>query len=671
MPTTKSRRQAQRDAEIMADAFADVQRKRATKTPRGKRAEITNRPAGGSVLHRCRRQLAPHLVLAALGTLAGIANLAADLSGQRAAVVAITTAVGFGVVAIGASVIRKSLPRKRRNYYTACALIGAAWLGLAAAYGLTGDTAALLLVAEVTLAARHWQRVRIPNPTSQPIDGQGDVPEDVHELWAAHVGDDGGVLKGARLLDRGVTEHGERYTVQLVPGRQTLGKSLGVLPEISSGLRRPLDELVLEAHPCADPSRLQLQVITRSPIKDTVFFDAPCWVDGCIHLGPYADGQGSAELRVYTSNSMWGGFVLGGTGSGKSRLLESVVVTCRSAGNTAVFYLDGQDGASSPMLARHANWFGGTEDATKMLHAIERIMKMRSKYNNVHELSGFTPSAELPGILVIVDECHEIFSPNNAERWANVARAGRKVGVAVLAASQYSGLPTFGGDEALRSSLISGNAIALRTASRTAGQLIPGLTLDPAELPELPGFGYTVAAKGSNGRTAPFRNRYMPDAKDREEDPTIPVPTVQEWMEHLDTIDLDSMSTRAAGRDFLERHEIAAQRRQADLAEIGGISSTEETVASQSVEDEQTGELVTFTEPLRTAVTVPADLAESAAAVFTAVAGGSARPVEIGEQVELSERRIRQLLGELVEAGHLRRTGHGTYAQAQGLEDTA
>ncbi|MDQ3030766.1 MAG: hypothetical protein M3R09_12225, partial [Actinomycetota bacterium] len=393
------------------------------------------------------------------------------------------------------------------------------------------------------------------------------------ELWDTNIRDRGGQMKGAELSRPAPFEHGDSHTVQLVPGVQHLGTAQAALPLISSGMHRPIDQLVLEQHPDReDPTVLRLQVVTRSPIKQTVWFDQPRHEDGRIALGPYADGCGDAAWRLYTEDSMWGGFVLGGIGSGKTKLIELIALSAIARGDTYVIYIDGQSGASSPVLFNHPDiWSAGPDGSMRVLAALERISRWRNKENRVMGLPGFTPSPERPGILTIIDECHRIF-PQAAGRWADLATEDRKLGKAYLAADQHSGLTdVFGGQDRLRSALLSGNGAAMRTTSRIAGNLIPGLDLNPFDLPVLPGYGYLVAPEGSGGRTAPFRGRRIPGSREKTADPSLPVPSVEEWFERLTMVELDGPAARAAGPDFTERHERAEAERSALLDEMNSV----------------------------------------------------------------------------------------------------
>lgn len=275
-----------------------------------------------------------------------------------------------------------------------------------------------------------------------------------------------------------------------------------------------------------------------------------------------------------------------------TRMLELLAIVARSVG-VVVIYIDGQNGASSPILWEHATWRGGPTEATTILRALTQGKDKRQVYNRVNGLTGFTPTTGFPGLLVIADECHEVVTPDTAHQWANLARELRKVGGALVFASQFSGLETFGGSDVLRSCLIAGNAVALRTSSRLSAQLIPGLEVDPALFPKLPGYGYYVDASGKL-RTAPFRCEWLPDADDKGRNPDIPVPTVEEWFDQLPEPELDDMTAAAFGEPFLNRHELAAERDAQDRAWLEG---REEPTPETAPPAPSVQAVPTFTEP--------------------------------------------------------------------------
>lgn len=512
---------------------------------------------GGQANWYYRNQLWPFWVLGIL-ILAGWGATLAPASGVLMLAVLASAGMLFH--------LRQSLDRRAEQVYAlSCLAAMTGWLTLTSALGPERIVNVLGVLAWAVAAVAWWKH--------HPV-GRGKrkaASTGVQELWVANVSSDG-QMKGATLPAVIPFEHGSSYTVQLVPGKQHIGMARANLPLISSGLRTPLDRLIIEQHPehPKDPTLLRMQVIENSPIEQTVWFDKPRHDNGRSLLGPYGDGVGEATWRIYTPGSMWGGFVLGGIGSGKTRLIESIALTALDMGNTVIFYIDGQDGASSPTLFKHATWSAGADGAMRILGALERIMHWRNKENRARGLSGFTPSAERPGIFVIIDEAHAILT-QAAKRWLEIVRTCRKLGIGVLAADQNSGLPdVFGGEDALRANLLSGNGLGLRTNSRIAGALLPGLEFDLYDLPVLPGFGYTIAAKGSDARTAPFRGRFLPDEDYVKEHGAVPVPTVEEWFSRYPALELDRAAARAAGEDYLERHERAEEEQLRLLSEVNG-----------------------------------------------------------------------------------------------------
>lgn len=557
--------------------------------PAPRRAGVARR-----LTFRGRKVLAPFAPLAVLW----LAGLLAEATGSTVLAVPALWLIGAAGwwMTRGAHRVDRTVERR---YTAVCVAAGAVWLGWASAAGLPVADGWLILgwvVASLPWWVHHWPADRVDRPELEETAG-----DTIPERWAANVAAPGRALPGAVLHSPTLTEHGQAFTVQAVPGApgQQIDQIHGKLPAIAQGLRSSLVRIVLDQDPnVEDTSVFRLQVIDRSPIQRPVYFDEPRWENGKILLGPYADGIGDAVWRLYTQNSMWGGFVLGGTGGGKTALMNLLALTVRAMAATmptTILYLDGQDGASSSTLWRHATWRGGPAEANDILCGLERALAIRQKWNRLHGLSGFTPGASpdgvepgIPGVLTIIDEQHRIFNPNNGLRWANIAREGRKVGVQIISADQYSDLEAFGNKDVLRSSLLTGNGLALRTASRMASNLIPGLALDPCVFPDLPGYGYKIAATGSGERTAPFRARFLPDAKDAERIPDLPVPTVEEWFAKTADAPLDEMTARAFGPVFLDRHALAEQATQRARDEIAGRAPVEAAAALAVVEDDST-----------------------------------------------------------------------------------
>lgn len=670
-------RRRQREADVLAQAIVEAQAaakpplmaRRPSRSARPVRLDPNThgftdaqiRPLERGAASRAGRQTAPLRICLGMLAFAGLCWSAIRVGGMpRHGVVGFAefVAVAAALVVIGVS--WSSVDRSKRWRLVGAALSGAVWVSWTVRAGIH-PRQLLALAGLAVVWSAYWLRlVRLPDPDGPPTDTPAPVPQgkSVAELWNAHVGNTTGEhgpgpLAGAKIMDHKITEHTIELAVRLVPGKQHLGMVQSKLPLLTTALGEPMENLIVEAHPeIKDPGMIRFQVVTKSPIRESVYFNGPRWDGGNIPLGPYADGDGELMYRLYSRNSIWGGFALGSTGSGKSRMIELIALCARAMGNTVIIYIDGQDGSSSPILMEQALWSGGLAEATEILAGVEGMYRAGGRYNRAHRLSGFTPSPEYPGVLVIIDECHLVFADKLiAKRWGTIARGGRKLGIAVLAASQYCDLPVFGNDDPLRSSLYKGNKLVMRTDSKQIKGLVPGLDVDPGDLPEIPGYLYTVQSKMLGGRTAPGRVMHLPDAQDIADDASIPVPTLEQWMGRTPGIQLDKVRAKAAGAAFLNRAEIAAGRMAVLLAEMDGdteppVPAEPELVAAAA----EFGRAPSFPSSAILTAATPA-LTASQQTVYDAIRGGATRWQDVADTTGLQQRRIRDLVKDLEAAG--------------------
>lgn len=610
----------------------------------------------GSMLYRLRRQLVPWYAAAATFALAvvlWITDLAYD--GRISGYLAVgTAAAGLGLVAVVVTFARSAFgPWRRRVLAAGVAAVG--WLVAAELRGLSLPLVAALGMLTVGYGAGWWRAVRIGYPTDRQPIPEPDT-ENVISRWSRYIGNNGGPLPESLLTEHELTRAGERYTVNLAPGKQTLASALGALDRISSGLDVPVRNLVLESHESESPSKLRLTVVTSSPIADTVTFDGPDVADGVVYLGPYADGEGSAPWRLWTpgdaphQGSWWGGLVIGGMGIGKSRKMELISISAMSTGYTVIWFIDPQGGASSPALRNHADWYTDLDGSIDLLGALERIVDWRGKENAANGWIGFDPSPGRPGLVVMIDEAHEVFSRETV-RWTTLARKARKVGVSLVAFSQYPGLSTFAGSEPLRAAIMAGNAAVMHADSRQNGQLMPGLQVDPLTLPKVPGYSYTVASR-SWGRTAPFRDRYVKEPAD--------------WMTLYRQPKLDQLAARVAGKIYSERHQRAAADREALEAQLAAVVGDRRTPTAPAAAG---GTLLVPTFPtldgLQLSIAKP-DLSDAQERVWEALGTESRRYAELIDITGWSKSRLTVVLRDMVDAGHLTKEGHGKYRRTDG-----
>ena len=440
-------------------------------------------------------------------------------------------ALGSAATAVAARLLlRTAWARKNERLDLAAAWVrdhpGHAWLisaaGVAWAVGLhlahphtpaaIAWAVALSLVGFVALSARWWQEHRptrvitVPSALAPP---PGEHP--IARKWRTLVAAQNGPLPSSKLTAVRAEPYGVSAILELVPGRQDIDTARGAISKISTALGIHVSDILIEhiepteEDPRPDPSKLQFRAVTARSMIEVTPMEGRRYVGGRIRLGPYADGEGEAMWRLYTQDSMWGGFLAGSTGSGKSSITDNLALAAWESGQTVVVYLDPKNGGSSPRIFERALWAVGNDPAMwrRVEDGLIELIEARGLENRVRlNTSGFTPSRERPGVLVIVDESHVVVTRDSAAKWGRIAREGRAVGVAAVLASQIYGLESFGGDDAVRANITAGNTVALRV-SRNQASMIQDVPLDPSKLPKVPGLALI-----DDGREATFRAAY-------------------------------------------------------------------------------------------------------------------------------------------------------------------
>lgn len=478
---------------------------------------------------------------------------------------ATTTGLVIGGVAAGVHgvtrlVKRKTLARWRRRYLAASAM-STGWITTASLAGLSWWQLAVLGVSGVALGAGYRRQLRCDKqalltpppepilPAPEPEDAvlepaEPDIAAEYIHRWNAHIGNGNGVLAGSHLTGMRVTERGVEGIVNLAPGKHTLETALGAVPQVRSGLYlsaddgddEPGEEVLFDQPGRVNGARLsanqvRIQIITRSPVRTSQFFERPLYAQdnpGTALIGQYADGEGYAPWQIYNHDGVWSGVIIAGTGGGKSSVMDVLAVSTRGTGVMNIGFIDPQGGASSPTLKNNASLVAlGQQQILPALEALEAIANNREHYLNAHDNPALVPGAPVncapgcpcggiapPGLLVFIDECDQVFGATDpktnktlGDRFGELAKRIRKLGVGFVCASQYSGLKVFGNSELLRSNLAARNIAAFHTASNTSGGLIPGLPVDPKTLPKRPGYG-VIASVGA--RTAPMRAFWAP-----------------------------------------------------------------------------------------------------------------------------------------------------------------
>lgn len=619
--------------------------------------------------------------------LASTALNAAEQATEADATIFASTAATCIVVAVVASMVLKKRLDDRKSMVRAVAFVtvSAAWLIETARWGLNPGAVVILGALGTALSLHWWRKKRIPNAAPRVEVPQATVAASADQYvarWDEFIGCSGGQLPGSKLESPQKIDAGWRYVLRLVPGKQSIASLMSVMILIRGGLGLTIEQdIVAEKHPVFAEPAVQLTVVTKSPIKDAHEWPGPeSFRDGYVDMGPFVDGEGHARWKVYTKDRMVGGYIQGGSGAGKSRLIEAIVMPIADSQThpTVIWFGDGQGNSSSPMLMKHADFSARShEQIGQMVVCAKLIMELRQDENGLDEEVGFTPTDDRPGLLVVIDECHKPLSKiENSEQAeglqyleATIAREGQKVGVQLLLASQESTLGAFGGAgnaaEMLRSNLLMGNGVMMRSKDANARQVFK-VAEDPSQFPALPGYALLIDPE-EGARTAPFRGYHLTD------------PLRKFWPDRIRWRELDLGSANAAGMAYVMRRELAEMakeeiRRRVEARRNGThlgqqidriFSAANAARGGDGAELADVPPVAQFPvwNPRQETVTSPGKgMHDGHRKVLDALKVGIRSPSPIAEATSYSVRRVHQLLDELMDEFELvERDRHGEY----------
>lgn len=629
-----------------------------------------------------QKQVAPFVGMGLLVLASAALNAAKEATAADAEILGGTAAVCVVVAIVAAHQMRRRLDDRKSlhrgiGFVTVCA----SWLIYTTALGLSWNAAAVLAALGTALSLHYLRKNRIPNSApavAAAAPSQVVKPDQYAARWDEFVGCSGGQLPGSRLESPEPIKAGWRYVLRLVPGKQSIASVMAVMALLRGGLGLTVDQdMIAEKHPVFAEPAVLLTVVTKSPIKDSHEWPGPeTFRGGAVDLGPFVDGEGHAQWKVHTHDRFKaGGYIQGGSGAGKSRLIESIVMPIAASVTypTVIWYGDGQGNSSSPMLMKHADYSARNFEQIKQMFACAMlVMELRQDENGLEEEVGFYATEERPALLLVLDECHKplskILNPGDWEiirfMAMTIAREGQKVGLQALLASQESTLGAFGGAgneaEMLRSNLLMTNGVMMGSKDANARQVFK-VDEDPSQFPDLAGYALLVNPD-EGARTAPFRAYHLTNALRKV------------WPDKIRWRSLDAGSGNAAGMTYIMRAELAEMAREEvrrrvearrNGTHLGGDIDRIFTAArgSDGAGLGDVPEVARFpvwdpnTERIRTR-----EMHDGHRKVIDAMKVGFQSPSPIAEATGYSVRRVHQLLDELMDDfGVVERDRHGEY----------
>ena len=359
-------------------------------------------------------------------------------------------------------------------------------------------------------------------------------------------------LAGARIEDFAEVDGGFSFVV--VAGEETNVTIQTVhqqRPMIAAHYDVPLDQVMVDDAPKRSARRSKVTVLT---LEDA--FAAPRLWDGlstydpktgAVNHGRFGDGT-SGRWRFHAPGSgMWGGFVYGAMGTGKSFDLHKlageagIVIQCPGCGAFSeedgrcddcspsriflIFMGDPQCRAFGPWEGCADLLFFGEDACVFQQRFLREVMIERDreagtrtrtdKKGRTRKGAGwFDPTPGVPGILGITDEWTKVVnSANGAEAVEDaevVNREARKSGLGEIFASQMPDAGQTGGTRALRTLLRDFNTVAHRLDPMgKAMTAVKGNAVDLPDGEDMAGIGYIAGI--DNRSAAPFRTDHLPE----------------------------------------------------------------------------------------------------------------------------------------------------------------
>ena len=491
---------------------------------------------------RFRRHLVPFAWLAV--TLAAAVILRVT---PRPVLYAAITAASAGMLLVWAT---RHLSRFARRATEAAALVTLAWLPILAAAGITTRPVPALLActwAPFTLAwVRHYGWRPSTPQQAAPVDTSDEAIWERlarRRKWSGTLG------------PREAIPGGRKYPILLDGAETHIGQVIAEPRPIAAAWDKPQTEAYAEPAPTGVESRGYLTILDAGTLGGIQEWDGRGFgEDGIARIGRFADGA-DARIRILVPrDGTRHGLAAGTTGAGKSALLDLLVwLAITSVIPIVPVILDPQNGQSLPQWRDRLLYAAGVDECARMLRGLHAGMLDRSRRlasmtwdDDGHRVRGmefYDPQLSgLPVVLPIIDEAPMLLSGGGnaklAQDMVRIAGDGaklyRKAGGALWLVGQVPSLSEFG-DQALRSMLVGGNVVCLRTGDRVSAGMV-GLEADPSALPKYfpdgeatGGLGYVISV---DNRQAPFRTDMVPRRMRRQ-----PVEVAQLEPEFLEAMD--------------------------------------------------------------------------------------------------------------------------------------
>jgi hypothetical protein len=614
----------------------------------------------------------------------GVAVYAAAMAlwGIQAAAGPVPVLVGITLAGALAALIVRSRTDAGRRPALAAVTLAVLWVMLFAVFGWTWLlTAVWASLIGILLPA--WRRHHLAGQPAQiEIPTQLESAAAVLDSWTDYVAADG-PLKDTRLALVSTDGRVHKFNVLFIRGKHTHAQLLGQRAQIVSALDVPEENVIIEKGRTGATAKLT--VITDVSDRPPVMYPGPRFdpETGLVGFAKYDDTLDEAFLSIIDTNGSFGATFCGDQGSGKSACMEQIGLSLIASGYFVGLYVDPQGGMSSPALAKACKWSAtSVTEAAALVRALPRWRRLRQIVFRRKGRNGYQLSKEHPVVILFMDEFHEIvrgLSPADQAILVEMAKTLRKLGGCLMVGTQNVGIDAFGGNNDLRTQLMSRNVVYFYTSSRQQGHLSGKNDFDPSTLPSgTPGYGYLKEIRVGGKlitRAAPIRAYYLGHERDFDgKNPGLA------WAEHLAAnytfASLPPEEAGALGAAFARRSEARAE---SDAAEDAFLAACEAAGRGQ-LDPEELAEFDPDVKPkpqqsssglpslrLGGPEEEPADqYPEKTQAVLDALRAGAWGTAEIIRRaaVTVSSSHVEQTLSRLIDEGKIVKIGTGHYHAA-------
>jgi hypothetical protein len=334
-----------------------------------------------------------------------------------------TLAIGGAVIAAGRKLGLAT--RAERTYATTVVTAGGAWLTVATVAGpWRSPQCQILAIGGLVLAVPWWAhrrrraRVRV---------------ERTLEAWPEIAESTG--LAGSRVMSAVVDVWGWRARFALARG-QTIGDVIGKIPAIESGLGTFRGAVRVYPTPDDLANRFELRVLSTDPHADAITWPGPSvtTITEPIDFGPFEDAT-PARVLFLRRHAVIGGV----SGSGKSGGVNVLTANLSACNDVVIWAVDLKRGMElSPWQSCIDRLATTPAEARSLFADAVAILEARAEYLAATGKRVWEPSAELPALVIIVDEYAELTesAPGAATDADSIGRRGRAVAVTLVAATQ-------------------------------------------------------------------------------------------------------------------------------------------------------------------------------------------------------------------------------------------